>query len=487
MVEPTRSRTDPALGGNFSGNKKRFDLIESQSRISVTDMVNRTTPSQAVLMSRPVLNRERSEPTLERRLVVQPTLVHASHAAQFQPIQGPSESDNMERRLSIPNVNSSSAVITASLRISVAAGDMSGVRPSSSSMVGKSFTVENDHDIPFIEENSLSQDESSLTNKSSGSERTARQRTSHTSLKSSAQTGNAAVTVDQSQPDPTQWSTTNDSYLGQPLTGSMQVVASSNATATALPAVKATIQGQKNTSQDSMLSAATFKPSTVTQLSPLQSPRTAHINQRRRSGDVTGLDRTASVPTAGVGVVRSKTTDLERIVGVGRSHPVTLAAKEEWLKRDRLRNTNASTTPSTAANAVAIAADAEEAALKRKAKKKYTGLRNHTDYLPSAAVRQFTSSVDPVASSQSRMTSVLRKRWEIIASNPDGPETLVWNVTSFILSHIVCACECVCARARVYVCVLVGAWANLFLPARPPILRRCIVLSTCGPFLSYPP
>ena len=398
------------------------------------------------MMSRPVLNRERSEPTIERRIVVQPTVVHASRG--LQPLRSASdhsltEGEHLERRLSTPTVKTSSAVITASLRISVAGGSTcaSDKMKGSSNLVGKSFTVENDHDIPFIEDNSSSQDDSSLT-KSSASDKTTRQRSSVTSLKGSQ----VQETKAGGDPSRCQWSGSSDSYLGQPLTGSMQVTPiKSSGQVDKQGREPASI---KSASHDSVLSAASFLSSPpATPLSPTSSssntslPPTSPLSygyqsppqspalesrlldkkdkelvQRRSSGDPSQLETVHDKPVP-AGVMRSKTVDIERMMGVGRSHHVTPASKEEWLKKERLRNAEHSTTAATVASAID-----DDSALKKKSKKKYVGSRNQTDYLPSAMARQAAAAS---SDSRSRMTSVLRKRWEIIASNPDGPETLV--------------------------------------------------------------
>ena len=65
------------------------------------------------------------------------------------------------------------------------------------------------------------------------------------------------------------------------------------------------------------------------------------------------------------GVMRSKTVDIERMMGVGRSHHVTPASKEEWLKKERLRNAEHSTTAATVASAID-----DDSALKKKSKKR---------------------------------------------------------------------------------------------------------------------
>lgn len=461
VTEAMRSQTDPLLVAPTSSVPRRHNTATikradsadlQQSRITVSD----SQLKQTVTVTRPVLNRERSEPTIERRIVVQPIVHSSSGVNLLQQLKSSSSDHSLAdlertvRRLSSPLITPSTpGVITASLRISVANAPTGTPTPTISApgngsaklqaalqQTAKSFTVDDEHDIPFIEDNSSSQDDSSLNAKYSA--KNAPPSSNRTPAKVDA--NKLERQASESNASTRQRSGSSDSYLCQPLTGSMQVLTTSK------PGQQQPVPPGKSTSHDSVLSAATSISSAALLSAPSPSISSLSLTGVRPDGGGSLLSSgyafyspvancpSPSLPAAVTeheavdststksyrretrsdfvaGVVRSKTVDIERMIGVGRSHHVTPASKEEWLRE---KNTSATIE--------------QDDASKKKAKKKYIGSRNQTDYLPAVIARPASAtglSASRLGTGAGNMTAVLRKRWEIISSNPDGPETLV--------------------------------------------------------------
>lgn len=232
-----------------------------------------------------------------------------------------------DRRLSSPHVGSSSGVITASLKISVGAtasptSSRNKFLPSATEG-NKSFTVENDHEIPFIED----------------------------------------------VPSP-----------------SSKQPPSSTAERTREPVRSLPVQ------QHTILKSA---------------PWTDSLVARNEDGEKGTKESSSAGPSTGV--VRSKTTSS---IGktLARSHLVLPAAKEEWLKKDKQQKSAAESNATTE----------ESGSVKKKAKKKYVGNKNQSDSNLFTAMITSSEGGDQPVSTRHKVASVVHKRWNLIASSPEG-------------------------------------------------------------------